>query len=452
MSVAAPLELRPSDETPSRHRVLIVTSSYLPTMIADMHRARHLAWELPKLGWDVEILAPDQSYQPPSCIDDDSGAFFPASTRVTLVRAFLPRLFRRLGAGTIGWRAIVPMFFAGNKLLRDRIDIVYFSTTQFSLFLLGPLWRLLFRVPYVLDFHDPCVKEGRARPEWMQNFSLKYALTRRVLQADEAVSTRRASALVSVSPGYVDLLSRRHAARRPEWTKPGRAAVIPFAAFDHDLAEAASGHKPCAVTKPSIRVVYVGAGGPIMARAFALFCKALASARAAAPDVVEGLRVELYGTVLGWEQRGGRKHLAEIAEGWNLGDIVQELPGRVSYRRSLELLLGADGALIFGVDDAGYMPSKLFCYALSGKPLLAVIRRDGPAFPMFQGDLRLGEILWFDETNTIPPDAAASAVVRFLGECGRHRGVDRRSSIDAFLAPAMARRHAELFEACLSNH
>ena len=28
-------------------------------MIADMHRARQLAWELPQLGWEVEILSPD---------------------------------------------------------------------------------------------------------------------------------------------------------------------------------------------------------------------------------------------------------------------------------------------------------------------------------------------------------------------------------------------------------
>ena len=53
-------------------RVLIVTSTYAPAMIADMHRARQLAWELPKLGWQVEILTPDVSYQPASCRDDDS--------------------------------------------------------------------------------------------------------------------------------------------------------------------------------------------------------------------------------------------------------------------------------------------------------------------------------------------------------------------------------------------
>ena len=57
-------------------RVLIVTNAYAPAMIADMQRARHLAWELPKLGWEVEILAPDAAFQPPSCLDPDSAEFF----------------------------------------------------------------------------------------------------------------------------------------------------------------------------------------------------------------------------------------------------------------------------------------------------------------------------------------------------------------------------------------
>ena len=62
-------------------RVLIVTSSYAPTMTADMQRARQLAWELPKLGWDVEILSPSTEYQHATCIDKDSAEFFsPHST------------------------------------------------------------------------------------------------------------------------------------------------------------------------------------------------------------------------------------------------------------------------------------------------------------------------------------------------------------------------------------
>src|SRR5271156_5483842 len=98
-------------------RVLIVTSAYAPTMIADMHRARHLAWELPALDWQVEILAPDASYQPASCPDADSSAFFAPDGSTHSAGPFWPRAFRAIGLGTIGWRALVPMARLGLKLL-----------------------------------------------------------------------------------------------------------------------------------------------------------------------------------------------------------------------------------------------------------------------------------------------------------------------------------------------
>src|SRR5947199_10701328 len=47
----------------TKRRLLLVTSSYAPVTMADMHRVRHLAWELPKQGWEVEVLAPNAEFQ-----------------------------------------------------------------------------------------------------------------------------------------------------------------------------------------------------------------------------------------------------------------------------------------------------------------------------------------------------------------------------------------------------
>ena len=75
-------------------RVLIVTSSYAPTMIADMQRVRQLAWELPKLGWEVEVLSPSAEYQPATCVDEDSAGFF------CRIRKHIP--FRKCGQASLG--------------------------------------------------------------------------------------------------------------------------------------------------------------------------------------------------------------------------------------------------------------------------------------------------------------------------------------------------------------
>jgi hypothetical protein len=121
----------------------------------------------------------------------------------------------------------------------------------------------------------------------------------------------------------------------------------------------------------------------------------------------------------------------------------------LSYRRSLELLLQSDGALIFGVEDAGYMPSKLFSYALSGRPLLATLHREGPAFSMFQSIPDLGHALWIGQNDDMPLEEAMNVLETFLHEVVARRIFDRGISITPYLAPAMARRHVELFEACL---
>jgi hypothetical protein len=431
-------------------RVLIVTSTYAPAMIADMHRARHLAWELPKLGWQVEILAPDACYQPASCRDDDSAAFFAPRVRAHHVAEFLPRLFRTIGLGNIGWRALLPMARRGLQLLASkRFDLVYISTAQLPLFLLGPLWRGLTGVPYVLDLHDPGYRDDAKRPSWLRS-GLKYKVGRQLAKHIERHAAAHACAVVSVSADYVDALRARHAHTTAPWHDADRTAVIPFAVRPEDLSEAArSAPRRDAETRSRVRIVYVGAGGPVMARSFALLCRTLSRLRHDRPELAESAMIALSGTMLGWRE-GERCHLAEIAREHGLGDIVAEDPRRLSYRRSLEELACADGVLILGVDEQGYMPSKLFSYALSGKPLLACVHRDGPAYAALRRDPALGHALWFSPTDDMSVDEAAAVTGAFLDEVIAHRTFDRAAALRPFLTASMAAQHVALFEACMT--
>jgi hypothetical protein len=165
-------------------------------------------------------------------------------------------------------------------------------------------------------------------------------------------------------------------------------------------------------------------------------------------SLCEGIRVELFGTMLGW-QPGEARALADIAAKWGISDLVREEPGRLSYRRSLERLLQSDGALIFGVEDAGYMPSKLFNYALSGKPLLATLHCEGPAFLMFRNIRDLGHALWIGQNDDMPLEEAVNVLETFVREVVARKIFERSSNLIPYLATAMARRHVELFEACL---
>jgi hypothetical protein len=431
-------------------RVLIVVSSYAPAMIADMHRARQLSWELPRFGWAVEILSPDASYQKPFCLDPDSGDFFAPDTKVHWIASCCAGAFNQLGLGGIGWRAVVPMLRAGGRLLRSRrFDLVYISTTQFPLFIFGPWWQRWRGVPYVVDIHDPLCREGKATPVWARP-SMKHRLSRALTCWMERRAVVGAAGLIAVSPSYIDTLIQRYEAKRPVWLSAERRSAVPFGVLPADFDSVSRrSERDVGARRESARIVYVGAGGPIMQRSFGLLCRVLALIKAETPEALDGVGIDLLGTQFGWRD-GDPRHLTEVAAAAGVEESVREDPRRVTYRGSLECLIEAQGALILGVEDDGYMPSKLFSYAWSGKPLLAVLRRRSPAYALFESMPGLGHALWFDHGEDIPLGQAATVVRTFLAEVKRRRTFDRGALLDPFVASEMARRHAALFDRCLA--
>jgi hypothetical protein len=373
----------------------------------------------------------------------DSAEFFPKGIPVHEVGSVCRKLLEALGSRTHAWRTLWPICRAGDELLATgRFNMVLFSTATFLYFVLGPRWRHRYGVPYVLDFHDPWVKKlGASSSNGSRFRSWVLVGASKWLERNAVVN---AAGLVSVSPHYIWVLRERYKPARPPWLESKRNAVIPFGALERDFTEvrrsvgASNAH-------PGIIVAYVGAGGAIMARGFTLLCRALAALRNQRNQLVDQVRFELRGTTYGWRE-GDRKVLAEVAGESGVGDLVNELPRRVSYRQSLTALVQADGALVLGVDDIGYMPSKLFNYALSGKPLLASLRRESPAYAEFERNPTLGHALWFSGECEMPLAEAVREVSDFLGEAAARKNFDRRSILKPFLAPAMATQHATLFD------
>jgi hypothetical protein len=437
------------DSSDQVRRVLIVTSTWGPAMTADMQRARMLAWDLPAAGWRVEVLSPDVSYQHPLTIDIDSKGFFPSDTKVHPVGPWWPAVFRRLNMRTIGWRSVWPMYWQGLRILRStKIDIVYFSTTQFLLFCLGPLWERATGVRFVVDFHDPWYREKKVHVTNKHAFKsrISNALGKRL----EEYAMKNASGCVAVSRSYIHTLRSRYAATNPRWCRTGCEAVLPFAVRIDDFEEVRPASES-GLGRPESKLIslaYVGVGGPIMMKSFGVICAVLAALRKQSPELVQRVRIQLFGTMLGWHP-GDRKHLEDVAAEWGVADLVNEQPGRVSYRRSLELLRASDGALVLGVDDIGYIPSKLFGYALSGKPLLACLHDRSPGAEWFSRNFELGHLLRFDAESKVDVAEEALVMLSYLREAGARKTFGRRAMLQAQLSASMANDHASLFEACL---
>ena len=422
-------------------RVLIVTSSYAPTTIADLHRARHLAWELPKLGWEVEILCPNREFQRIEYLEPNSETFFNSATLVHEVAPVAGPLFRALQVRSIGWRALLPLYKKGRELLATtRFDVIYISTANFVLFCLGPLWARKSNVPYVLDFHDPWVRD-HVRYQTTKH-RVKQKIGAALSRSMERAAIRRAASVVSVSPVYIAELRERYG--NLDCLGERFSMAIPFAAREED----------CDVVAPSggpddneVVISYVGAGGAIMAKSFSTICAILGEVRKCEPGLFGRLKIRLDGTYAYWTP-GQPKPLFEIAVRFGLGDVVEENPARVTYRKSLESVSSSDGLLILGVDDDGYMPSKLFPYALSGKPLLACFRSGSPPVKFFQKSAGLGRVLTFRANGDIPtPTEQSKMVVReFLMEVNHRDRFERKTLLHDVLAPSMAQKHVDLFE------
>jgi len=429
-------------------RALLVTSSYSPTVIADIHRIRHLAWELPLLGWEVEVIAPGPSFQRPEYFESDSEHLFNPETKVHTVGVDDAWLFEALNMRSIGWRTLKPLRDAGNRLLEKcRFDVVYISTANFNLFCLGVGWSRKFKVPFVLDFHDPWVREKvdyRTTTNRWKRF-----LAACIARPMERYAVRGAAGIVSVSPFYLQELRRRHpsAIGLTEF----RSVAMPFAGSERDVS-ATSGDLRSAVSG-RMEIMYVGAGGSIMSKSFTHICVALAAARGLCPALLQNVTLKLCGTHTLWKA-GDRKHLLEVATHHGLGDIVDESPARISYTEAMKRSQQSDGIVILGVDDAGYMPSKLFTSALTGRPLLASFRSDSAMSEYFEKMPALGQAIIYDSTTGRPSGDPVAAVLRFLKEVAESRWLDRRQLVSDYLAPAMAKRHVSLFEHIIgsANH
>jgi glycosyltransferase involved in cell wall biosynthesis len=400
-------------------------------MMADMQRVRLIAAEMPAHGWDVEILAPDASFQTDFSRIQGEGVEFP-EVALREAHPWCPGLFERIGSRNVGIRASVPVRQLGERLCRDRkYDMVYFSTTQHWLTCQGASWRRKTGIPYVVDLHDPIHLEKKTY--FISRHPLKERIATYLGKTIERLALGRADGIVSVSRGYIDDVSRRNP--HAPWARRRCAMVEPFPA-DLEGLEAAVPARPSDGERR--RIVYVGAGGNIMERGWMELVGCLQECGNCAWPAIE-----LHGTDTAW-RTNRRRYLQETAERAGLRGVVEEFPARISYAQSLSLVKGADGLLVLGVDDANYRPSKLQTYLATGLPVLVLLHEDSAlAGEMSEAGRGVHTMIFGPAADRRAANLAALQGFRAEVAAGMRCSPGQRS----LLSPASsAEHHAELFE------
>jgi hypothetical protein len=418
----------------------------------DLQRVRMSLPYYPANGWEPIVLTID-----PALLDGSREesllATIPADVPVFRCGAFPLRWSRLLGLGNLGLRAWFQLLFAGARLIRERkIDLVFFSNTQFVTFTLGRIWRRWLGVPYVIDLQDPWRTDYYERPgSRPPPGGWKYTLARAQACLLEGWSFRRAGALMSVSRLYLDDLLKRY-----PWFHRVPADVIRFGASEADLAVArtlpATADIPAA-PPGTVRFVYTGAAGPIMPHAAGLLFRTLAAYRAAHPEKARRLRFEFLGTSYAPPGQGV-KTITPLAREFGVDDLVIELPHRLGHLECLQIQARADVLLLLGSSDLAYSPSKLYPYYLARRPMLSVVFKHSHLESLLR-DLSCSTAVTFEENA--PTDDACEQLCAFFTHAldgFAHRPEPVRDDAlfrREFLADSLTRRQCTLFDAVVQT-
>ncbi|RZJ76723.1 MAG: hypothetical protein EOO47_18245, partial [Flavobacterium sp.] len=357
-------------------RALIICPYFPPSNTADMQRVRMSLRYFNDLEWEVEVAIVNEKYsdvvKDPLLLES-----VPYDIAIHKINALSKKWTSKLGLGSLGLRS---MWFYKRKvdelLKSKKFDLIYFSTTEFPLCVLGNYWKRKFGIPYIIDMQDPWHSDyykNKPKAERPRKYWFSYRLHKYL----EPIAMSKVDGLISVSSKYVQVLHQRYPLLT---TKP--SATITFGAFDldFDIAYAHNEKLNLAYPQPkgSINLVYVGRGGHDMQNAINILFESFKKGLEERPQLFNDVHMHFIGTSYAPEGKGIAT-ISTLAEKLNISTNVTEYTDRIGFYESLKNLKQADGLIIIGSNDAAYTASKLYPYILTNKPLLALFHRESSA-------------------------------------------------------------------------
>jgi hypothetical protein len=422
--------------------VIVVSPHFPPSMVAGVHRARHLAKHLPSHGWQPIVVRVDERHYT-EVLDPALAALVPENVSQMRTGAIPAPLARLAGVGNIGLRAFFPIKQAIEKLVSTvRPDAILITGEPFYPMLLSEWIKRRFRVPVVLDFQDPWVSaEGATRPRWS-----KGGLAHRLAEALEPLAVRHADFVTSVSDRQNDEMAVRY-----PWLDRGRMAAIPIGGDpeDFDALRASPPLNAQVRLDPTrINLSYVGTflprAGPLMRTLF----RALRAVRLEHPTLAAKLTVHFLGTS-NQPNGHGLFRIAPLAREEGVGDLVVETPQRVPYLEALHILSNSHGLLLIGSDEPHYTASKIYPALMSARPYISLFNVASSAHAILNkagGGLTFG----FDAPEQLSAIEAplSDALVELAGE-HEHFGRADPKSYASYSAHAVAGNFARIFDGLL---
>jgi Glycosyl transferase 4-like domain len=430
-------------------KVLIVSPHFPPINAPDMQRVRLALPYLRSLGWEPVVLTLEPDMIEGGVIEPLLEKTYPKDVRIIRVRGIPPSATRWAGVGSLWLRCGAAIRGAGTRLLRaEKFDLVFFSTTQFDAFTLGPLWAAKFGLPYVLDYQDPWVNDYyRSTNTVPPGGRFKFAYSQWRARQKEPKALRGASGVIAVSDGY----GAAHARNYP-WFDASKVRLLTFGAAENDFAIAGK-HRPSEPLVPfgdgNYHHVYAGRCGPDMSTSLATIFRGFKRFLAERPAEAERVRFHFIGTDYA-PRPLGREWAMPVARREGVEAFVSEHCYRVPYFDALYCLTHADALLVAGSNDPTYSASKIYPYVLAKRPLLLVFHSRSPVIAIAR---QLGCTMTFEYEGTEDIGPLSESVARewFLnGGMGRFTAVDP-VAFEPYTAKGMTRQLVECFDAAVRS-
>ncbi len=423
-------------------KVLIISPYFPPSNAADMQRIRMSLTYFKQFGWEAEVVAVADKYSE-SQKDGLLLQSIPEGIKIHYVKAWDKKRTSKFGLGSLALRSMWYYRQMVSQLLKtNKFDLIYFSTTQFPLCILGAYWKRKFGTPYIIDMQDPWHSDyyqGKPKAEQPPKYWFSYRLNKYL----EPLAMRHVDGLISVSGDYITTLQERYPrlAAMP-------CAVITFGVFERDflIAESNKDRFTPILAAGRINIVYAGRGGKDMHRAITPVFEALKDGLRADPALFKKLHFYFIGTSYAPAGKG-QLSIMPLAVRHEVDAQVTEISSRISFYHTLLTLQQADALFVPGSDDPQYTASKIYPYLFSRKPLLAVFHEHSSVVEVIRKCSVNATLISFGDTEkkeTIYQTLTAWA-------SGSLPALELTAAIEDYTAENMTRRQTELFNQVLNR-
>lgn len=346
-------------------RVLIISPYFPPVNAPDMQRVRMSLPYFKENGWEPTVVAVDEKHAH-NFTDPLLPETIPDDIQIIKVAAFSQAITSKLGVGNVSLRSLYHFRKAGNRLLKSKqFDLVFFSTSNHHICVLGRYWKKKFNVPFVIDMQDPWRNDIHLETERYKN-SFKYRLAYSISKKLEANTMPYVDGIVSVSKAYISILKERYPALA---NIPTLELSFGSSLKDYELVKQKNFSTEIIHTANKKSVLYMGAVTPHFMPVIRLFFEALLENN----ETLKNYHFYFIGT--SYAKGSGTTLVANLAEELGISEHVTEHPDRVPFFNSLAILQAADVLFIPGSIDKDYNASKVYNNILSGTPIFSIFHQ-----------------------------------------------------------------------------